>query len=88
MVKRIINRNECFAIVNENDIHHNKNSTRAIEHEKQFEWIFYSLLNTINPTLNQKPGLKIKFFQYYSPYRSKYSLRSIDNREEFFILST
>jgi len=37
-----------FQIVNEFDIRHNKDSTKDIVHEEQLEWIYYSLLNTIN----------------------------------------
>lgn len=37
-----------FQIVNDFDIRHNKNHTKTIEHPEQLEWIFYSLLNTIN----------------------------------------
>lgn len=37
-----------FQIVNEFDIRHNKDTTKNIIHEEQLEWVFYSLLNTIN----------------------------------------
>lgn len=40
--------NDFFKIVNNFDIRHNKEHTKRLEHEEQFEWIFYSLLNTIN----------------------------------------
>jgi hypothetical protein len=37
-----------FQFVNNFDIRHNNNKVIALEHPEQFEWIFYSLLNTIN----------------------------------------
>jgi hypothetical protein len=37
-----------FNIVNNFSIRHNKNTTKSIQHEEQLEWVFYSLLNTIN----------------------------------------
>ena len=37
-----------FAIVNNFDIRHNKHSTARLTHSEQLEWVFYSLLNTIN----------------------------------------
>ena len=40
--------NAFFEIVNNFDIRHNKAYTKKIEIPEQFEWIFYSLLNTIN----------------------------------------
>lgn len=40
--------NDFFQIVNEFDIRHNKHSTKQIQYPEQLEWIFYSLLNTIN----------------------------------------
>lgn len=39
---------DFFNIVNNFDIRHNKDKTKEIEHPEQMEWIFYSLLNTIN----------------------------------------
>ena len=39
---------DFFQIVNAFDIRHNKESTQNIIHEEQLEWIFYTLLNTIN----------------------------------------
>lgn len=39
---------DFFQIVNNFDIRHNKESTKDIIHEEQLEWIYYSLLNTIN----------------------------------------
>lgn len=40
--------NDFFQIVNSFDIRHNKNHTKDLEHPEQYEWIFYSFLNTIN----------------------------------------
>jgi len=40
--------NDFFKIVNEFDIRHNKNTTKQIQFPEQLEWVFYSLLNTIN----------------------------------------
>jgi len=37
-----------FSIVNSFDIRHNKDSTKRIQYPEQLEWVFYSLLNTIN----------------------------------------
>ncbi len=37
-----------FLIVNNFDIRHNKETTKEIEHPEQLEWLFYSLLNTVN----------------------------------------
>ena len=39
---------DFFQIVNEFDIRHNKDTTKAIIHAEQLEWVFYSLLNTVN----------------------------------------
>lgn len=39
---------QFFNIVNNFNIRHNKNTTKGIQHEEQLEWVFYSLLNTIN----------------------------------------
>jgi hypothetical protein len=39
---------DFFQIVNNFDIRHNKESTKVIMHEEQLEWVYYSLLNTIN----------------------------------------
>ncbi|MFW5793803.1 MAG: hypothetical protein ACOCWC_05920 [Bacteroidota bacterium] len=38
---------DFFIMVNNFDIRHNKEHTKEIEHPEQFEWLFYSLLNTI-----------------------------------------
>jgi hypothetical protein len=43
-----------FRIVNEFSVRHNKPSTKRINHEEQLEWIFYSLLNTINTYIKMK----------------------------------
>jgi hypothetical protein len=40
--------NDFFKIINEFDVRHNKNSTKQIQLPEQLEWVFYSLLNTIN----------------------------------------
>jgi hypothetical protein len=50
--------NDFFKIVNEFDIRHNKHSTKQIKYPEQLEWIFYSLLNTINTytKLKKKEG--------------------------------
>lgn len=37
-----------FQIVNTFDVRHNKDSTKNLHHPEQLEWIFYTLLNTIN----------------------------------------
>lgn len=39
---------DFFQIVNTFDIRHNEEGTKQLVHEEQYEWIFYSLLNTIN----------------------------------------
>ncbi len=39
---------DFFNIVNNFDIRHNKDKTINIQHPEQLEWIFYSLLNSIN----------------------------------------
>ncbi|GGA90155.1 hypothetical protein [Puia dinghuensis] len=43
-----------FNIVNNFSIRHNKLSTRRINNEEQLEWVFYSLLNTINTFVKMK----------------------------------
>lgn len=43
-----------FRIVNEFSIRHNKERTRSIETSEQLEWLFYSLLNTINTYVKMK----------------------------------
>ena len=43
-----------FNIVNNFNIRHNKLSTRRINNEEQLEWVFYSLLNTINTLVKMK----------------------------------
>lgn len=37
-----------FQLVNKFDIRHNKPHTMNLQHSEQLEWVFYSLLNTIN----------------------------------------
>ncbi|HMK18185.1 MAG TPA: hypothetical protein VK492_08300 [Chitinophagaceae bacterium] len=46
-----------FNVVNNFNIRHNKQRTMAIEHEEQLEWVFYSLLNTINTYFKLKNKL-------------------------------
>lgn len=48
---------DFFKIVNEFDIRHNKDRTKQIQYPEQLEWIFYSLLNTINTYSNLKKKL-------------------------------
>ena len=48
---------DFFQIVNEFDIRHNNNKTKNIEHPEQLEWVFYSLLNTINTYIKLKARL-------------------------------
>lgn len=50
--------NDFFQIVNTFDIRHNKEHTKSITHIEQFEWIFYSLLNTINAYTKLKQRLE------------------------------
>jgi hypothetical protein len=46
---------DCFfRIVNEFSVRHNKPSTKKINSEELLEWIFYSLLNTINTYYKMK----------------------------------
>jgi hypothetical protein len=47
-----------FNLVNNFDIRHNKVTTKNIEHEEQLEWVFYSLLNTINTYNKMKKKLR------------------------------
>lgn len=46
--------NDFFQIVNNFDIRHNKPSTSNIIYKEQYEWIFYTLLNTINTFIKLK----------------------------------
>jgi len=39
---------DFFQLVNRFDIRHNKDTTKALKHPEQLEWVFYTLLNTIN----------------------------------------
>lgn len=45
---------DFFNIVNNFDIRHNKEHTKTLEHPEQLEWVFYSLLNTINTFVKLK----------------------------------
>lgn len=49
---------DFFQIVNRFDVRHNKDQTIQIVHEEQLEWVFYTLLNSINTytKLNKKLG--------------------------------
>lgn len=49
--------NAFFQIVNDFDIRHNKDHTKSIMYPEQLEWVFYTLLNSINLYVK----LKIKF---------------------------
>jgi hypothetical protein len=49
---------DFFNIVNNFDIRHNKDTTKEIEHPEQMDWIFYSLLNTINTYTKLKSRLE------------------------------
>ena len=49
---------DFFNIVNNFDIRHNKDTTKDIEYSEQLEWIFYSLLNTINTYTKLKKKLE------------------------------
>ncbi len=49
---------DFFQIVNTFDIRHNKDSTKTIMYEEQLEWIFYTLLNTINTYSKLKRRVK------------------------------
>jgi len=46
--------NTFFELVNRFDIRHNKESTKKLMHEEQLEWVFYTLLNTINTYTKMK----------------------------------
>lgn len=48
---------DFFKIVNEFDIRHNKDRIKQIQYPEQLEWIFYSLLNTINTYCKLKKKL-------------------------------
>jgi len=48
---------DFFQIVNTFDIRHNKEHTKDIEHPEQLEWIFYTLLNTVNAYTKLKQRL-------------------------------
>lgn len=49
--------NDFFQIVNNFDIRHNKEQTKDLVHPEQLEWVFYSLLNTINTYTKLKERL-------------------------------
>lgn len=50
---------DFFQIVNTFDIRHNKDNTKSIVHEEQLEWVFYTLLNSINTFVKMKNNGKI-----------------------------
>jgi len=39
---------DFFQLVNAFDIRHNKDTTKTLIHTEQLEWVFYTLLNTLN----------------------------------------
>ena len=45
---------DFFQIVNTFDIRHNKYMTKNIVHIEQLEWVFYTLLNSINTFVKLK----------------------------------
>ena len=45
---------DFFQLVNRFDIRHNKETTKALQHPEQLEWVFYTLLNTINTYIKIK----------------------------------
>lgn len=45
---------DYFQIVNTFDIRHNKDHTKDLVHPEQLEWVFYTLLNTINTYIKLK----------------------------------
>lgn len=49
---------DFFSLVNNFDIRHNKDNIRNIEYPEQLEWIFYTLLNSINTYVKLKNRLK------------------------------
>lgn len=50
---------DFFQLVNTFDIRHNKDTTKNLLHEEQLEWVFYTLLNTINTYTKMKSSGKI-----------------------------
>lgn len=49
---------DFFKIINEFDVRHNKSHTKNLNYPEQLEWIFYSLLNTINSYVKLKSRIK------------------------------
>jgi|SRR6185437_924667 len=47
-----------FQMVNKFDIRHNNHHTKTLKHPEQLEWVFYSLLNTINTYTKLKKRLQ------------------------------
>ncbi|HEX4850263.1 MAG TPA: hypothetical protein VFV08_05615, partial [Puia sp.] len=54
---------DLFNIVNNFTIRHGKISTKRIVHEEQLEWVFYSLLNTLNTYIKMKKKLPQNQYQ-------------------------
>jgi len=50
--------NDFFQIVNTFDIRHNKENTKDLIYPEQLEWVFYTLLNTINTYIKLKSKLE------------------------------
>lgn len=48
---------DFFMLVNSFDVRHNKDRTIQLVHEEQLEWVFYTLLNTINTYYKLKKKL-------------------------------
>ena len=40
--------NNFFDIINNFDIRHNRKGIKPLKYVEQFEWLFYSLLNSLN----------------------------------------
>lgn len=49
--------NDFFQIINNFDIRHNKETTKKLTYPEQIEWVFYSLLNTINTYTKLKKNI-------------------------------
>jgi len=48
-----------FHLINKFDIRHNNDFTKTLHHPEQLEWVFYSLLNTINAYTKLKSRLNL-----------------------------
>jgi len=51
--------NDFFQIVNRFDIRHNKENTIKLVYEEQLEWVFYTLLNTVNTFVKIKRKIRL-----------------------------